>query len=135
MTQVFKKPSPSDVVRVTTRYKDGYLWAPSPFIEFVIEGEVVRSEPMDEPHTFRIQTGKPEMPVAQIAMRRVVALEVLKGKDAKKLKAHPDHEWKVKGSKGDIYTVREIDMVYSCTCIGFKFRICKHILGIIAKGK
>lgn len=37
-------------------------------------------------------------------------------------------EWRVTGSKGDVYTVREEQGHYSCTCSGFTYRgRCKHI--------
>ena len=37
-------------------------------------------------------------------------------------------EWKVTGSKGDVYTVSEEQGNYSCTCTGFTYRgKCKHI--------
>lgn len=36
--------------------------------------------------------------------------------------------WKVKGSKGDSYTVTSQDGQWNCTCPGFGFRRkCKHI--------
>jgi hypothetical protein len=36
--------------------------------------------------------------------------------------------WIVKGSKGDIYKVTELNGNWSCTCSGFRFRgDCKHI--------
>jgi hypothetical protein len=37
-------------------------------------------------------------------------------------------QWKIKGSKGDIYLVEKTDSGYNCTCSGFRFRgRCKHI--------
>ena len=39
--------------------------------------------------------------------------------------------WTVKGSKGDEYTVTELNGNFSCTCSGFRFRgDCKHIKNI-----
>jgi len=35
--------------------------------------------------------------------------------------------WTVKGSKGDEYTITELNGNYSCSCSGFRFRgKCKH---------
>ena len=44
----------------------------------------------------------------------------------------PPGEWKVKGSKGNVYTVREVgDNMYTCDCDGFKYRRnCRHIYEI-----
>lgn len=40
-------------------------------------------------------------------------------------------KWEVKGSKGDIYTIQEIDGVLQCSCSGYKFRgQCKHVKDI-----
>lgn len=37
-------------------------------------------------------------------------------------------QWKIKGSKGDIYLVEKTDSGYTCTCSGFRFRAkCKHV--------
>jgi hypothetical protein len=40
------------------------------------------------------------------------------------------NEWKIKGSKGDVYTVREVSPhIYTCDCPHYTYRkqICKHI--------
>ena len=38
----------------------------------------------------------------------------------------------VKGSKGDVYKVIELNGNYSCTCSGFKFRgDCKHVKSVV----
>lgn len=37
----------------------------------------------------------------------------------------------VRGSKGDVYRVTELNGNYSCTCSGFKFRgDCKHVKSV-----
>jgi len=39
--------------------------------------------------------------------------------------------WEVKGSKGDIYKVSELNGNLSCTCSGFRFRgDCKHVKSV-----
>ena len=39
--------------------------------------------------------------------------------------------WEVKGSKGDVYKVSELNGEYSCSCSGFKFRAkCRHVESI-----
>lgn len=42
-----------------------------------------------------------------------------------------ENSWRVKGSKGNIYTVKLSDGAYSCSCPGFGFRRkCRHITEI-----
>jgi len=39
--------------------------------------------------------------------------------------------WSIEGSKGNLYTIKLSDGVYSCTCPGFGFRRkCRHIDGV-----
>jgi hypothetical protein len=39
--------------------------------------------------------------------------------------------YEVKGSKGDVYRVTELNGNYSCTCSGFKFRgDCRHVKSV-----
>lgn len=42
--------------------------------------------------------------------------------------------FEVKGSKGDVYKVTELNGNYTCTCSGFRFRgACKHVSNISSK--
>ena len=42
--------------------------------------------------------------------------------------------WTVSGSRGDSYTVSELNGEWSCTCAGFKFRgACKHVTELDTK--
>ena len=42
-----------------------------------------------------------------------------------------ENSWSVKGSKGNIYTVKLSEGVYSCSCPGYGFRRkCRHITEI-----
>ena len=42
-----------------------------------------------------------------------------------------ENSWSVKGSKGNIYTVKLSQGVYSCSCPGYGFRRkCRHIAEI-----
>ena len=39
-----------------------------------------------------------------------------------------ENSWSVKGSKGNVYTVKLSEGTFSCTCPGFSFRRkCRHI--------
>ena len=47
-----------------------------------------------------------------------------------------ENSWSVKGSKGNIYTVKLSQGVYSCSCPGYGFRRkCRHIAEIKNEGR
>ena len=44
--------------------------------------------------------------------------------------------WKFTGSKGDVYTVEQVDHGHVCSCPGFQFRgQCRHITEIMEKAQ
>lgn len=59
--------------------------------------------------------------------RKFVAVENTFGFDIPEIRSeHPN--WKVVGSKGDVYTVELVNNKYRCSCVGFKFKHkCSHI--------
>ena len=69
------------------------------------------------------------VPVREISLDRVIALEFLDGQTAQKEQVKTDVEVKfAKGSKGNVYTVTRNGTKYTCTCPGFVFRKhCKHV--------
>lgn len=62
---------------------------------------------------------------------KTVTFEMLREawvRDVTPKKVFKPGNWKVKGSKGDSYTVTSLDGQWNCTCPGFGFRRkCKHI--------
>jgi hypothetical protein len=57
-------------------------------------------------------------------------------KDIPVKKTYINNKWKVKGSKGDTYTVSITNNQWNCTCSGFGFRRkCKHVDEIKLKHK
>ena len=62
---------------------------------------------------------------------KTVTLEMVRAAwipDRPKKQVFKSGNWKVNGSKGDSYTVTNVNGQWNCTCTGFGFRRkCKHI--------
>lgn len=120
-------PKVGSKIRVTTRYKESYYFAKTPWRDTTYEGEVVQSNKWDNTDTFKLFTGNPEWPHSVISVNHVHDIEYLSGGPGQALK-NDVKSWTVKGSKGDIYTVTQIGTKWACTCSGFQFRRqCKHV--------
>lgn len=66
-----------------------------------------------------------------LAIPKTVTFEMVRAawvRDVPEKKVFHNKKWKVKGSKGDIYTVSITNNHWNCTCSGFGFRRnCKHV--------
>lgn len=79
-------------------------------------------------------TGSAEWPTRVIHTNNIVHLRVIKGKTKK---VNTDVEiFKVKGSRGNDYTVTKSSRGWTCTCTGFEFRrSCRHVAELGKKVK
>jgi len=135
----FGIPKVGTIVRVTTRYQNIHLFSckKQPTFDIVMEGEVLPLDNLDHSGTWNIATGKMNHPVANIAPRNVVALQVLKGEAVKHVAEKPrTGSWMVMGSKGNTYTIVETSPggPLKCNCIAGQYnRPCKHKAEVDAK--
>lgn len=120
-------PSIGSRVRVTTRHKEIFIFATSPYRDYTYEGQVVPSNKWDPAGTFKLFTGNPEWPDSVISMNNVHDLTYITGGPGKTV-SNNNRTWTVTGSRGDKYTVSQIGTKWACTCSGFQFRKqCKHV--------
>ena len=123
------KPSIGSSVKVVldySQYKEHYAYnVPR---ETTLEGIVEKSEPFDDPNSFRLRTNNRLFPVSVILMDATLksmdgianAITISKTITNKRL-------FKVT-SKGKVYMVSKVSNHYDCTCTGYQFRkSCKHI--------
>jgi len=114
-------------VRVTTRYREIYIHATSPFKDRVLEGEIVNPDKWMDQDNFKLFTGNPEFPYSIINVNNVHDIKYLTGGSGRSL-VNDTKTFTVKGSKGDTYTVTQVGTRWTCTCHGFQFRrSCRHI--------
>lgn len=120
-------PSIGSRVLVTTRYRDIYIFAKSPFRDRTFEGEVVPSDKWMDQDNFKLFTGNPDFPYSVINVNNVHDIKYIQGQAGKSVKSDVK-TFTIKGSKGDSYTVTQAGTKWSCSCVGFQFRRqCKHV--------
>jgi len=125
-------PNAGAVVRVTTRFRNNYLYDKSEYRYNTYEGTVVPNEKFDAPATF-CMTGDARMPIRNIAMANVMKLEVLKGSARKVASQSGVRVFRVKSDK-NVYTVTMQASRFQCTCVGFQYRRhCRHTKAVAAK--
>jgi hypothetical protein len=125
--KTLKLPDLGSRVRVTTRHKEIYIYATSPWRDTAYEGVVVSSNKWDQPGTFKLHTGNPDWPDSVISMDSVHDIKYLSGQAGRAVSVGTK-SWTVTGSKGDVYTVTQTGTRWNCTCSGFQFRrACKHV--------
>jgi hypothetical protein len=125
-------PNPGAVIRVTTRYRNIYLYDTSEYRHNTYEGTVVSNEKFDQPATF-CMTGDERMPIRNIDMSNVVKLELLTGSARKVAAKSGVRVFRVKSDK-NVYTVTMQASRFQCTCVGFQYRRhCRHTKAVAAK--
>jgi hypothetical protein len=113
-------------VRVTVRHPDDYIHATTPFRDAVYEGTIVRGTGWEPKDTFNLLTGRPEYPVSVIALKNVVASEVL-GKVRGSPSIYGTKYIIVRGEKGEHRLSVHSSGLVECDCVGYGFRRkCKH---------
>ena len=142
------------IIDETESIRTSLVWRPD---KSIIVGKVVASEDYDAPRTFRVAAKNHSIPVPIIPMHRVIGFKVigseinqatldtsiqqekdavafLSALEARKVSLDPDApipisatEYKVTGSKGDLYTVKKVGDRWKCSCIaGLHGKHCKH---------
>jgi len=120
-------PQVGSKVRVTTRYKDIYIYAKNPYREQVYEGEVVNPDKWMDTDSFKVFTGNPNLPYSVISASNVSDVKYITGGSGRAVKSDVK-TFSVTGSKGEVYTVTQTGTRWNCSCVGFQFRRqCKHI--------
>lgn len=127
----FEKPEIGSKVRVTGKpFYPPHIPVGFHNLPTVIEGEVIKSDPRDDPLSFRLATGMPHFPISVVALHSVLDIQYSDGTKVNTVEkaAVKDLVHTVTGSKGDEYVVTKRGNDYSCTCKGFGFnRKCKHV--------
>jgi len=79
-------------------------------------------------------TGKPltfKAPIRLDMRGRKFTLSPVQFKITVKAPEPEGRVWEIKGSKGDVYKITEVNGTLNCTCSGFRFRgDCKHVKSV-----
>ncbi len=99
-------------------------------------GEVLPNLDNDGPDVISLSTDLPvwrEFPRRIIAKKDIVSIKKFETQEEIPFTALKEEtkEYQVAGSKGDVYTVKQIGNKFTCDCVGFSFRqSCKHIISV-----
>ena len=107
-----------------------HLYAAGVVTEFeTFTGKVCAPEKWQDPkRTLNLTTGIRSFPIRSLSLDNVVSIDG-KRHEAKKTDM-TTKTWTVPGSKGNVYTITEVNGQRSCTCVGYSFRrTCKHVIG------
>lgn len=119
---------PGDTVTLTTKYKESYYYSDEEFRYTTYENvTVLTPEPWMKPGQIKISSDDPRMPFRIIETKNISDCSV----DIA-VREPTVREVKVKGSKGNEYTVVVQDgHGVSCTCPGFTYRRhCRHLASV-----
>lgn len=127
---MFTTPRAGDVVTVTTRYSEGYIYADTDWRDTTYEDVTVIKGPEWKPSgSFCVHCkDEPYIRFRTISMRNVHHI-LINGEEGKTVKETIFHTVEVDGSKGNKYNVTlENGVAVTCECIGFQFRKeCRHL--------
>lgn len=123
---------PLEIGKTVTIKVENIMW-PSRhlYAAGVVKGEfnyytgTIMREKWFAPDEIGITTGNPDFPFRRIRRERIVDVNGTKFTPPPKVERT---EFKVTGSRGDIYTVIKEGSRSTCTCPGYSFRkSCKHL--------
>ena len=131
---MYNRPEVGKVVTVVTDWSDTYETSMD-YVRIIYSkqtktGTVVANEKYNDPASFNITTGKPQFPVANIPLHRVISLEYSDGAVPETVDAIDDDSetWTSPGSKGNEYVITRRGNLWSCECVGWQYRSqCKHV--------
>lgn len=117
---MMKIPSVGSTVRVTTRYKNIFIFDNKRWDDKVYNGVVVKNAKWVDANSFSLQTGNKDHPISIVNLKYVLDISVIDGKMSNIRK------FKVKGSNEYIVTLS--NKHFSCECVGFKYHgKCRHV--------
>ena len=117
-----------DTVIVETKHKQHYYKSTEPFVYNTIIGEILTDKHWLQPNEIAVSNPNHPNGFSVIAEQNIVAITNAEGIKVTIPKKQADKEWKVTGSKGDIYLVKRTNGHYTCQCPGFQYRgKCRHI--------
>ncbi len=126
---MYAPPKAGDVITVTTRYSEGYIYADTEWRDTTYRDVTVIKGPEWKPTgSFCIPCDEPYIKFRTISMRNVHHI-LINGQEGKTVKEIVYRTIRVKGSKGNEYNVAlENGVAVKCECTGFQFRKeCRHL--------